>query len=58
MIVIQEITKNADYPNHVYVVTDDKSKLVAYIKAGTKDVIKFNKPMRFSTSYRKFRVIS
>lgn len=57
MIVLQETTKDADYPLHVYVVNDSKSKLIAYIKAGTKEVIKFNKPMSFSTSYRKFRVI-
>lgn len=58
MIVVQEITKGGFYPNHVYVLSDSKSKVYAYIKAGTKEVIKFKKPLNFSTSYRKFRTIS
>lgn len=40
MIVLQETTKwdNPKSSNHVYILSDDKRQLIAYIKAGTKEV--------------------
>jgi hypothetical protein len=39
--------------NHTYYLTDDKSKIVGYIKAGTKEFIAL-KPKNFDSRYRKF----
>ena len=60
MIVVQETTKWADGRdkcNHVYVLSDDKRKMHAYIKHGTKEVFKFKKPITIDTRGRTFRVI-
>ena len=55
MIVVQEITEWEDTTlNHVYFLNDDKSKMFAYIKAGTDTVVEFSKPMGFVASRRKF----
>lgn len=56
----QEVTVwNTTYsvPNHTYYLTDDKRKVVGYIKTGTKKLIKFVKPMSFDTKGRKFVVL-
>lgn len=57
MRVLQETT--ADWaipcPNHIYYVTDDKSKMVAFYNVNTKKVTKFKKPIGFDTRYRKFK---
>lgn len=56
----QEVTDwNTSYvvPNHTYYLTDDRRKAVGYIKAGTKKLIKFSKPMSFDTKGRKFVVL-
>ena len=58
MKAFQELTDwDAEFtvPNHVYFLNDSKEKMYAYIKAGTKAVIRFEKPMKFSTSGRKFK---
>ena len=59
MIVVQETTKwdEATASNHVYVLSDDKRSMIAYIKAGTKEVKKFNKPLPFYIKGRTFRKI-
>lgn len=55
MRVMQEITVWEDaIPNHTYFLTDDKSKMLAYIPAGKKAVFKFSKPLGFETKGRKF----
>ena len=55
MIVIKETTEwNDNTPNHIYFVSNDKSKLLAYIKSGTKEVLKMSLPIAFSTTRRKF----
>jgi hypothetical protein len=59
MIVVQETTK-WDEPtasNHIYVLSDDKRSMIAYIKAGTKEVKKFSKPLPFYVKGRTFRKI-
>ena len=54
MEVLQETTEwTTDYqPNHIYLL--DGSKMVAYIKAGTKSAIYFSKPLQFDRRGRTF----
>jgi len=40
--------------NHVYLLSDDKSKMFAYVRAGTDQVYTFKKPIGFSTKGRRF----
>jgi hypothetical protein len=40
--------------NHIYYMKDDKSFMVGYIKAGTKSLFKFKKPIQIDTRGRKF----
>ena len=55
MIVLKETTEwNDNTPNHIYFVSDNKSKLLAYIKSGTEEVLKLSVPIAFSTTRRKF----
>jgi hypothetical protein len=56
MRVLREIT-DWDIPNHIYFASDDKSKIYAYIRASGTTVEQFKKPIRFSTSHRKFTEI-
>jgi hypothetical protein len=57
MIVLQETTvwDKQGALNHVYVLSDDKRTMIAYIKAGTKEVKKFSKPLPFYIKGRTFR---
>ena len=60
MLYLQEVTVwNAGYtvPNHVYYVDTGKSKLVGYIPAGKKRLVKFSKPLPFDTRGRKFQTL-
>jgi len=59
MIVLQETTKwdNPKSSNHVYILSDDKRQLIAYIKAGTKEVQRFKNPLPFYIKGRTFRKI-
>ena len=41
-------------PNHVYVLNDSMTKMIAYVPAGTKKVFKFKNPISIDTSGRKF----
>jgi hypothetical protein len=43
-----------DVPNHVYLLSTDKSKMYGYIKRGTDNAITFKKPYRFDTRGRQF----
>lgn len=56
MKVLQEITE-WDTPNHIYFTNDSKDKIYAYIKASGGEVQRFQSPMKFKTSGRKFREI-
>ena len=53
-IVLETTEWSVPTPNHVYVLNDSMSKLIAYVRAGTKDVVKFKKPMGFDTRGRTF----
>jgi hypothetical protein len=44
-------------PNHVYLLTTDKSKLYGYIKAGTEEVTVFGKPYNFDSRRRTFQEV-
>ena len=44
-------------PNHIYLLSDSKDKMYAYIRHGTDSVFEFKKPIRFSTSGRKFKEV-
>lgn len=57
MQYLQEVTEwdvGYSLPNHIYYLSDDKRKAVGYIKAGTKKLVKFSKPLSFDTKGRKF----
>ena len=41
-------------PNHVYLLTTDKSKMYGYIKRNTESAITFKKPYRFDARGRTF----
>jgi SWIM zinc finger len=43
--------------NHIYYLSDDKSKMVGYIKNGTTSLFKFKRPITISTKGRKFRLV-
>lgn len=44
-------------PNHTYYLSDDKSRMVGYIKQGTSELIKMKRPIRIDTRGRKFNVL-
>lgn len=54
MQMLKEVTE-WDFPNHIYFV--ERSKLIAYIKEGTEEVIKLKTPMPFTKTHRKFKVL-
>ena len=59
MKFFEETTKWSDStPNHTYLLSDDKSKMYAYVPVGKKSVITFKSPIRISASGRKFRVVA
>lgn len=55
MKFLQEVTvwKNPA-PNHLYVVDDSKSKMIAYRPVGKTDFMTFKAPIRIDTRGRKF----
>lgn len=57
MKVLQETTKDwsQKVSNHIYYVSDDKCKLIAFYNVDTKQVKKFSKPLPFYTKYRTFK---
>lgn len=60
MKYFQETTEWQDSPkaiNHIYYMSDDKSKTVGYLKFGKGRLIKFSTPMRLDVRGRKFVVV-
>ena len=57
MRAFQETTNDwvGNVSNHIYYLTDDKSKMVAFYNVDTKHIKKFIKPIRFDMRYRKFK---
>jgi len=56
MILLQETT-TWEYPNHQYLLSDDKRTLFAYIRKGTKELFTFTKPLPFRVNGRSFKFI-
>ena len=54
MRVFQETTKDwvGNVTNHIYYLTDNKEKMVAFYNVNTKQIKKFIKPIRFDTRRR------
>lgn len=58
MILVAETTVwEGDFPNHVYLLSDDKSKMHGYAKHGSSDIKMMSKPIRFDTRGRQFTVL-
>lgn len=58
MITVQETTVWAgNYPNHKYILSDDKRWMYGYIRTGDKYPQLFKKPMGFDTRGRTFKVL-
>jgi hypothetical protein len=57
MRVFQETTKDwvGNVTNHIYYLTDNKEKMVAFYNVNTKQIKKFIKPIRFDTRRRTFK---
>lgn len=56
MKILLETTvwKDSWTPNHVYVLNDSQTKMIAYVPAGSKIVKKFSRPMDFDRRGRTF----
>tara|TARA_B110000977_G_scaffold183733_1_gene246650 strand:- start:1061 stop:1267 length:207 start_codon:yes stop_codon:yes gene_type:complete len=59
MILLKETTvwDQKSQPNHCYLLSDDKCKMVGYIKKGTKELKIFSKELTFDKRRRTFKVI-
>lgn len=59
MKFFQEVTQWADpnVPNHTYLLNDSKSKMIAYVKVGSREVFTFKNPIRIDLRGRKFREV-
>lgn len=58
MIIVQETTEwDGPYPNHVYLLSDDKSKMIGFLPVGAAAAKLFKNPIGFDTRGRKFELI-
>lgn len=58
MKIVQETTVWATpTPNHTYILNDSMTKMIAYIRAGTRKKITFSKPMGFDRRGRTFKTV-
>lgn len=57
MKFFQEITPGDQYPNHVYLLTDNKEFMVGYIPTSTGQLKQFASKYRFDTKGRKFKEV-
>ena len=53
-IVVETTVWQGATPNHVYVLDDSMSKMIAYVPQGSKTVKKFKNPISFDTRGRTF----
>ncbi len=49
---------DGNVPNHIYLLSTDKSKLYGYIKSGTQETQVFRKAIAFDQRGRKFREVA
>lgn len=55
---MKEVTVwNDNTPNHIYVLTDSKEKMIGYIRAGTDKLEIFKQPLPFDVRRRKFKQV-
>ena len=55
MILVAETTVWAgDFPNHAYLLSDNKSKMYGYAKHGSSEIHMMKNPIGFDTRGRKF----
>jgi hypothetical protein len=45
---------DGNIPNHIYLLTTDKSSMFGYIRRGTEEAVTFKKPYRFDVRGRQF----
>ena len=58
MIIVRETTVWTDNtPNHVYVLSDDKTTMYGYVKAKDNTRTTFSKPQRFDPRGRTFKLL-
>lgn len=58
MILVAEITQWAgDFPNHAYLLSNDKSKMYGYAKHGSSQIHMMKNDIRFDTRGRKFTLL-
>jgi Cft2 family RNA processing exonuclease len=57
MKFFQETTEGNYYPNHTYLLSDNKEYAHGYIRIGTQELFKFKTKYRFDTRKRKFKEV-
>jgi hypothetical protein len=48
---------NVPAVNHIYLLSDDKSKMYAYVRSDTKELKQFKSPIGIDTRGRKFQLV-
>jgi hypothetical protein len=56
MKILKETTDWA-FPNHIYYLTDNKERMIAFINSTTNEHKVFKKPIRFDMRHRTFVVL-
>jgi hypothetical protein len=57
MKFFQEITEGECYPNHIYLLSDNKEYMHGYVKAGSRLLEMMKSKYRFGTTKRKFQEV-
>ena len=57
MKFFQETTEGGHYPNHVYLLSDNKEYMHGYVKAGTNVLEMMKSKYRFGASKRRFKEV-
>jgi hypothetical protein len=57
MKFFQETTEGGHYPNHVYLLSDNKEFMYGYVKAGSEQLEMFQSRYRFGTTKRRFKEV-
>lgn len=58
MKFFQEITPGDNYPNHVYMLSDNREFMHGYVQTGQTELRQFKTRYRFDTKGRKFTEVS
>lgn len=58
MLLLKETTSwSGNTPNHTYLVSNDRRKMVGYIPAGRRKMVTFSRPMGFDVRGRSFTLL-